>query len=223
MSRVTLEAPWLRFDLGGEMRVLSWALNAPGFTQAREILWREVRNQDLCEDLDVQDWMTQELANRGAIGSVLMLTSRDVARFHESQAQVGAVTVDAVATVGLSNGERIGRREDYSTRDWNWGTINVGLRISAGLTQGALLEAMSIAVQARTAAVMDARFTLPSGAITTGTGTDCMAIAAPAGDLPYAGLHTEVGEAIGRAVYDAVWAGTETWINETEARKRARA
>ncbi|WP_338091677.1 MULTISPECIES: adenosylcobinamide amidohydrolase [Phaeobacter] len=84
------------------------------------------------------------------------------------------------------------------------------LRLSEGLTHAGLIEAMSIAVQARTAAVMEAGIVLPSGTA-TGSGTDCVAVAAPAGATPYAGLHTATGEAIGKAVYQAVHLGALEW------------
>ncbi len=45
------------------------------------------------------------------------------------------------------------------------------------------------------------------GGLATGTGSDCIAIAAPPGQAAFAGLHTEIGEALGRVVYDAVAAG----------------
>ena len=215
MSAVQLDAPWLSFDLGAEMQVLSWSINAPGLTRASRILWREVHNSDLPPDLDVGEWVDRELAAKGAAQTVLMLTSRDVRRFEHRRRQVGAVTVEALATVGLANAERVGSRVDYAGRDW--GTINIGVRIDQGLTQAGLLEAMSIAVQARTAAVMDARVQLPTG-IATGTGTDCVAIAAPEGSAMYSGLHTELGEAIGGAVYDAVLAGAQVWIRENQHR-----
>lgn len=208
MAAVSLDWPWIEFDLGAPMQVLSWAVNRPGLVTARRILWREVRNQDLPPDLNVQDWYAGELDKRGRADAVAFLTSRDLRHFREAEATAGDVHAHAVATVGLSNAERVGRRADYSRRDW--GTINVGLRLSAGLTQAGLIEAMSIAVQARTAAVMDAACDLPTG-IATGTGTDCAAVAAPAGDTAYAGLHTEVGEAIGRAVYEAVLQGALDW------------
>lgn len=219
-SIVTLDAPWLCFDLGTPMQVLSWSVNRPGFVEAQRILWREVSNRDLSPDLDVMTWVGDELAAYDAVDAVLMLTSRNITCFDETRVKVGATEVHVLATVGLSNGERVGHRVDYSGH--NWGTINIGLRISTGMTQAALLEAMSIAVQARTAAVMDAAFMLPTG-VATGTGTDCVAIAAPKGEQPYAGLHTEIGEAVGRAVYDAVTAGAQHWMTETEERRRARA
>ncbi|MGB3417794.1 MAG: adenosylcobinamide amidohydrolase, partial [Mesorhizobium sp.] len=50
----------------------------------------------------------------------------------------------------------------------------------------------------------------------TGTGTDCIVVAAPAGEPgeAFAGLHTAVGAAIGRAVHDAISQACATWIGE---------
>lgn len=218
MGRVTLERPWIEFDLGAEMQVLSWAVNRPGLVTARRILWREVRNSDLPHDLDVTEWFAGELERKDNADAVAFLTSRDVRRYCESTAEVEDISAHAVATVGLSNAERVGSRMDYS--NCNWGTINVALHLSQGLTHTGLIEAMSIAVQARTAAVMEAGITLPSGTA-TGTGTDCVAVAAPNGATPYAGLHTITGEAIGRAVYQAVHIGAQEW--KTTNRRAAHA
>ncbi|KIC17014.1 adenosylcobinamide amidohydrolase [Leisingera sp. ANG-Vp] len=208
MPTVTLDRPWLEFDLGADMQVLSWAVNRPGLVTARRILWREVRNSDLPRDLDVTEWFSDELSARNSSDAVAFLTSRDVRRHCQASAEVEGIQAHAVATVGLSNAERVGSRMDYASR--NWGTINVALHVSQGLTQAGLIEAMSIAVQARTAAVMEAGVALPGGTA-TGTGTDCVAVAAPAGATPYAGLHTATGEAIGKAIYQAVHAGALEW------------
>ena len=207
--RVTLDRPWLEMDLGRQVRVLSWSLTRPGFVTARRILWREVRNADLPEDLDVLGWFHGELAARGAGDAVAMLTSRHLEAFETAQATVEGVTAFCLATVGLSNAERIGTRLDRSGKDW--GTINVALHLDLPLSEAALLELMSIATQARTAAVMEAGLDLPTGRA-TGTGTDCIAVAAPAGDTPFAGLHTPQGEAAGRAVHTAVRCGAQVWM-----------
>ncbi|MEL6648635.1 MAG: adenosylcobinamide amidohydrolase [Pseudomonadota bacterium] len=209
MSSVTLARPWLHFDLGQPMQVLSWAINRPGFVTADRILWREVRNVDLPVDLDVDAWLADELAAHGALDAVTFLTSRGLQHFNDAHACVGEVEAHAVATVGFSNAERVGHRVDRSGA--HWGTINVAVRLNIGLTQAALLEAMSIAVEARTAAVIDVGHKTPKG-ISTGTGTDCVAVASPEGAVRYAGLHTEIGEAVGRAVYDAVHQGAENWV-----------
>lgn len=209
MSRVLLDRPWLEFDLDGPKQVLSWAINRPGFVTAERILWREVRNADLTLDLDVDAWLDSQLETRGKPDAVALLTSRDIRFFTESRVNIGETTAHAVATVGFSNAERIGHRLDRSETDW--GTINVALCLSSPLTQAALLETMSLVVQARTAAVMDAGLHLPIG-IATGTGTDCVAVASSQGTERYAGLHTEIGEATGRAVYEAVAQGAKDWL-----------
>ncbi|MGH1356131.1 MAG: adenosylcobinamide amidohydrolase [Thalassovita sp.] len=206
---VTLDRPWISFDLGAEMRVLSWAINRPGLVRARQILWREVRNADLPPDLDVHDWLHGVLQDRNALDAVCFLTSRDVRAMTQASVTVGAVTADAVATVGLSNAERIGTR--FERDPAAWGTINVAVRLNVGLTETALIEAISIATQARTTAVIEVGLDLPTG-IATGTGTDCIAIAAPDGDTQYAGLHTDVGVALGRAVYQAIQEGARDWM-----------
>jgi len=54
---------------------------------------------------------------------------------------------------------------------------------------------------------------LPTG-IATGTGTDCIAVASPPNALDYAGLHTESGEAIGHAVFDATFEGGRDWMRD---------
>jgi adenosylcobinamide amidohydrolase len=208
---VTVDRPWISFDLGQEMRVLSWALNRPGLVRAREILWREVRNADLPADLDVHDWLSGVLHERGATDAVCFLTSRDVRAVTQARAQSGDVTAHAVATVGLSNAERIGTR--FERDPAAWGTINVAVRVNVGLSETALLEAVSIATQARTTAVIEAGLQLPTG-IATGTGTDCIAVAAPEGDALYAGLHTDVGVALGGAVYQAMQQGTRAWMQK---------
>ena len=206
---VTLDRPWLEMDLGADMRVLSWSLNAPGFVTARHILWREVRDADLPRDFDVDGWFRRELAARDRAQAVGLLTSRNVEAFDLAEHTADGIHARAVATVGFSNAERIGTRLDRGGKDW--GTINVAVQVDAGLTDAALIETLSIATQARTAAVMEAGYDLPTGRA-TGTGTDCIAVAAPQGDVAFAGLHTAVGEAVGAAVFEAVSRGARVWM-----------
>jgi adenosylcobinamide amidohydrolase len=112
--------------------------------------------------------------------------------------------------VGLSNAERVGHRVVESAE---YGTINLLAVADAPLSDAALVELLSIATQARTTAVMEHGPHLPSGRA-TGTGTDCIVVAAPPGAERYAGLHTEVGEAVGAAVYAAVASGVRDWMEE---------
>lgn len=216
MTALHHDHPWLTLDLGAEMPVLSWAVNRPGLVRARRILWREVRNADLPEGLDVEAWLTRELAARDALDAVCFLTSCNIAQVCESRADVDGIRARAVATVGLSNAESVGTRLPPAAH--GWGTINIAVQLSEGLTEGARIEALSLVAEARTAALVQSGLRLPTGPV-TGTGTDCIALAAPEGATRYAGLHTATGEALGRAVLDAMTRGIALWQQSDAARE----
>jgi len=218
MIRATLTRPWLVADLPRPMRVLSWAPFRPGYTTARAVVWREVKNADLPRDFDVESWFAREMqAWPDAVG---MLTSRDIGTYHLAGVTVDGITATCLATVGLSNAEAVGTRRPYHSADW--GTINLCTAVDAALTETAQLEALSIAVQARTAAVMEAGLTLPTGTA-TGTGTDCAALACDPGDTRYAGLHTAIGEAVGAATRRAITAAAADWQVWRKAEEERRA
>jgi len=87
----------------------------------------------------------------------------------------------------------------------------------------ALAEALGVATEARTAAVLDGRVPsrrASSGSLATGTGTDCIVVAAPeAGpSLRWVGKHTLAGALLGGAVREAVARGVRRWIAEEVAR-----
>lgn len=210
---VTLARPWLTLDLGCAHRVLSWSLTRPGFVKADTILWREVRNADLPRDFDVERWLQQELEHRGQQDAVTLLTSRDLDAYEVADVTIEGLSARCVATVGLSNAERIGRRVDRSGQDW--GTINVAVQVTQPLQDSALVELISITAQARTVAITEMAHTLPTG-VATGTGTDCIAVAAPEGETAFAGMHTAVGEAVGHVVYTAVSAGAQVWMQRVK-------
>jgi len=206
--KIFLDRPWLIFDLGMQMRVLSWAINKPGFVNAHRIVWREVCNADLPIGVDVYKWLSDTLREKGEIESVAFLTSRNIQRFKTAITCVDSITTVAVATVGLSNAERVGFR--CKGKQTSYGTINIAAQLDKPLSEFALIEALSIAVQARTTAILDSDISTICGRA-TGTGTDCVAIAAPIGNTDYAGLHTDIGESLGHAVYEAVYTGAEEW------------
>ncbi len=206
---IALARPWLEVRLPRPMRCLSWAPARSGLVTADRVLWREVRDSDLTEDLDAAAWLRTELAARGAADAVGLLTSRNVARYRVAEAEVEGVRATCCATVGLTNAERVGRRRAGAPK--GRGTINLVCATDAALTEPAQLEALSVATQARTAAVIEAGHRVATG-VATGTGTDCIVLACRPGETPYAGTHTAVGEAVGRAVAEAVRAGVAEWI-----------
>ena len=101
------------------------------------------------------------------------------------------------------------------------GTINLLVRLSTPLSPAAMVEAISIAAEARTAAVTAAGWpSRRSGNIATGTGTDCIAIAAPVegSAQPWCGKHTAEGSAIGQATLAVIDTGVQTWIAQRSER-----
>lgn len=216
MITVTLDRPWLDVRLPRPMRAVSWAPVGGGTTTTDRVLWREVRNADLTPDFDALGWFADQMAGR-APGAVGMMTSRDIGGWREGRAEVEGIRAHAVATVGLSNAEAVGSRLPWHPADY--GTINLLVALDCALTEAAQLEAISIAVQARTAAVMAAGLHLATG-LATGTGTDCVVLACDPGTVPHAGLHTAVGEAVGAAARAAMVAGVADWLDWLAEKRR---
>ena len=155
----------------------------------------------------------------GASTAVGMMTGAQVARAGHTTLRRDGLAVGAWCTAGCSNALRVGDRATAGvprardakcpqTRPNAPGTINIIVTISQPLTRSAMAEALQIAVEARVAAVSEAAVTsTQSGGIATGTGTDCIVVAAPvaaqsdrANTIIYCGKHTLPGELIGRAV-----------------------
>lgn len=212
--------PWLVARFDGPCTVLSWSANRPGFVTATRVAWLEVTGSEVACLGDPGAFLDTRLEAAKLRGAVGLMTARDVRRHHLARATVEDVTVEVLTTVGLTNGERIGRRacDPATPARLPIGTINTLVHVSRRLTRGAMIEASSLATQARTLAVIEAGVTR-EGVVVTGTGTDCIALACPTvGDAdPHAGLHTAVGEAIGHAVLDATRAGVAGWLADAAA------
>lgn len=213
-------AKTLAVRFAAEQAVLSWSLTRPGFVRADTIAWLEVSEADLPIGVDPAALLRERLTTAGYGDAVQMMTSRDVTKHHQAVRQSGEATGFCLATVGLANAGRVGADTPHSGQA---GTINLVAHIDQPLDEAGLIEALSIATEARTAAVIDLGWTR-DGLVVTGTGTDCIAVACPVADQreTYAGLHTDAGRAIGGAVYDAVLAGGREWVNEkTDGRQRS--
>jgi adenosylcobinamide amidohydrolase len=147
--------------------------------------------------------------------AVGLMTTRDLASHVDAIARRGELSARCIATVGLGNALRAGDPPGRSVP----GTINLLCRVSVALSPEAQLEALALAAEARTLAVREAGVaSTRSGAPASGTGTDCIVIAAPradgvpgragsAGHAGYAGKHTAIGHVIGAAVLDATRRG----------------
>lgn len=204
---------WLIARFATEHATASWAIVGGGMHTAREVGWLQVRDGDLSPDLDPAALLRARLAAQGIPGAVGLLTTRRLDSYVDVTRRHDEVAARCIATVGLSNALRAGDPPGSSRP----GTINLLCRVSVALSAEALLEALALAAEARTLAVREA--VVPSartGRPASGTGTDCIVIAAPAqgAAAAYAGKHTAIGHVIGAAVHEATRRGVDDWLRE---------
>ena len=182
----------------------SWAIVNGGRVVAPAVAWYFIQAPEYHELAEPAAFLRRKLEQAGEPDAVGLLTSR--ARYGQVEASVqhSGIQAQCTATIGLSNGMRIGDEPTYVAT----GTINLVCAVSANLTPECALEGLAMAAEARTAAVMDA-----TGGEYTGTGTDCIVVAHPAQgpEHRYAGKHTPLGHGIGRAVYQSVLRGVQEW------------
>lgn len=206
-------APWLVAEFETKQRMLSWSITHPGFCDNDRVAWLEVRNSDLNPNIDAQEYMLGMLHKNKLGGALGLMTSRYIEHHHFAERIDGFVKAQCLTTLGLSNGAHVGF-PDAEKSFAQVGTINSLCALNVPLSDGAMIEASSIATQARTAALMDFyRTNLPNMPVVTGTGTDCIVIASPmaGSNTMFAGLHTNVGKALGEAVYGATLEATTVW------------
>tara|TARA_R110002096_G_scaffold16898_3_gene57773 strand:+ start:39909 stop:40421 length:513 start_codon:yes stop_codon:yes gene_type:complete len=151
-----------------------------------------------------------------AIGLLTSAPLRDYCAVQETRDGHTAV---ALATVGLSNALAVGDPPNINPR--SFGTINVLAWFSHGLSQSATVEALSIAAEARTTAVLEAKVqSRVSEEFASGTGTDCIVVASPVSpeEHSYAGKHTNAGSLLGQTCLAAVRGGISKWRTRSKSR-----
>lgn len=191
--------------------VLSWAIVGGGRRLASAVFWYQVKAGELRPPVEPREFLEKRMSEAEISDAVGLLTSRNIDSFVDCERCEGERWARCVATVGLSNALRAGDPPGIPEKI---GTINLLCQISHPLTEEAFLEAMAVAVEARSAAVLEAA--VPSSRTeepATGTGTDCVVIAAPVLGMreKYVGKHTVMGHLIGAAVLSAVSRGVREW------------
>jgi adenosylcobinamide amidohydrolase len=211
-----LSGRWLVVRFPEPHAVLSWAIVNGGRRTATAVVWHEVRDAELRPPVRPEWLLRERLGAAGLEGAVGLLTSRALSRHVVAERSAAGVGARCVATVGLGNALRVGDPLGPAARI---GTINLVCQLSVPLADEGLVEALSIAAEARTLAVLACGIpSRVSGAPATGTGTDCIVVAAPErpGGASYAGKHTAIGHAVGAAVHEAVARGAAAWIAENQ-------
>jgi adenosylcobinamide amidohydrolase len=169
-----------------------------------------VTRDELKPPVDPREFLKMRLAEASIPQAVGLLTSADLEGYGDDERTGEGITVRSLATVGLANALRVG---DLPRLPEPVGTINLFCQVSRPLSKEAFLEALSLASEARTTALLESGvLSAESGLPATGTGTDCIVIAAPlSGEtLCYAGKHTLAGHLLGASALEAVRSGMKT-------------
>ncbi len=140
-----------------------------------------------------------------------LMTAAKVEAFTEWFLMASGAWVHAVATVGLTNTRSVLDAADVElgARCFSLGTVNLVVATNALPTIGGRSQAIHIAASAKAAAFRDAGVqSRKSERSADLTGTDCLVVGA-SGEIEedQCGLHTVLGEMIGRAVYASVTEG----------------
>lgn len=207
---IRCDGPWMVARFERPRRCLSWAVVNGGAVHSDTVAWLFLQQNEIANCHDVPAWFHERLAAAGLENAVGLLTSRRRHAFVESGA---GTECHVVATVGLSNALAAGDPVSAPQP----GTINVVGELQHRLTHVAALEALALASEARTAAMLEAAVpSIVSGRPASGTGTDCIVIAhaAEGHAEPYCGKHTHLGHLIGARVREAVAAGVRQWLEE---------
>jgi adenosylcobinamide hydrolase len=218
-----IEGHTVVIDLGKVRPVLSSAPRGGGFLRTRYILNHQVSANPMCATATWPPHVWEDPARYlGRVARSLDVDRRCVAFMTavplEHQVLVQEydeeLWVEAFVTVGLSNAVRAGEPVPVvSLAQPHLGTINIVLVTNAALPAAAMVCALQVAVESKTAALLANQVRSWSGrSEATGTGTDALAIAS--GDGPfirYSGTHTKVGSMLGRAVSQAVHEGIVRW------------
>lgn len=212
---VVRRGEWLVVDFPKPYLTLSWAVLGGGKKLARSVVWLRVNGRDLEPGVDASEYLRSRMPDdRKGEDVVGLLTSAELDAYADIRKEYGDYEVRSIATVGLSNAVRIG---DPPTAFHGIGTINLLCVISRPLSYEAHLEALSLASEARTLAVIESQIESSlSHRPATGTGTDCIVVAVPEAEAgaageKYAGKHTVLGHLIGQAVYEAARDAISRW------------
>ena len=205
---------WLVAEFAEPWMVLSWAIVNGGWQQTAEVAWLFLKLNEISCLEEPASWMRGQMRAEGLSGAVGFLTTRRAHCWVEAEAVEGECRAWAVGTVGMSNARRVGDAADYHGAG---GTINQLVCCSQALTVEAALEVLALTSEAKALAAMESGVKSgKSGMACTGTGTDYLALAWPAGGVceTYGGKHTAVGAAAGRAAYELVRDGIRIWREE---------
>jgi adenosylcobinamide hydrolase len=197
------------------LKILSSALLNGGLVEANGIINVQVPEGSGSDKSDMhwsgpEDFLVKaarelRLPNEKVVGLMTAAKMKNVMAFNEKYDDVAlAVFVTAGATVAVTAGEPAASKSSHLQKI---GTINIIVIVDGNLTEGAMVEIIKTATEAKTVALREldirSRF---SGDLATGTLTDSVAVGCSKKGEPiqYAGTFTIIGELIGKCVREGV-------------------
>lgn len=196
-------------DLGKRRRILSSAPRGGGFVRSRYVLNYQVpanpisiSNASSSKCGNASRYLRRIAETVGADSRcVALMTAVPMKHLVALREEAAGLWVEGFLTVGVTNAVRAGEPTAHNRADGP-GTINIVLVTNARLATSAMVCAVQVATEAKTAALFKARVPSCTGrAGATGTGTDVTVVVSGEGPyLRYSGTHTELGAMIGRLV-----------------------
>ena len=218
----------LVIDLGAVHRVLSSAPRGGGLVRARSILNHQVAANPVVRRpppdgkpagrapwSDPARYLGTLATELGAESPCVgLMTAVPVKQLVGLREESDGIWVECFCTVGVTNAAKAGEPAFFAgsgRRCCSAGTINIVLVTNATLSVPAMVGAVQVATESKTAALMDRGVPSRAGhGGATGTGTDTVVVACRLRDGPrlhYSGTHTLIGAMIGRLVGRCVQTG----------------
>ena len=210
-------------------QVISSAILNGGIVQASHLVNLRVPKRSASLEEAPEITLAKYCVDAGWSGTIVgMMTAASMDSFRIAKKTVQDIDIVVLVTSGLSNPRRVGDRAEHRemiTQSKEIGTINIMVMTSTTLTGPAMVEALTIATEAKSAALLESGIRSPvSNKIATGTGTDSIAIVSGHSQetVRYCGKHVLFGEILGRLVTDAVTSSINwrlTQISDTNTRE----
>lgn len=185
----------LLIDLKNPVRSLGTTIYGGGLNHIGSVIFRRV---DKCFSNPSPHSYAREIARSlGRESSAVFLTAVDVSRYIYSRAEDSGISVEGIATIGLTHPACIGGEP------WGGGigTINIFILTSVGLSNTGLADLLRTVSEVK-AGYLSILGLSCGGLPAVGTVSDATLVASPGGSIDYAGLGTPVGRLVSRVLRD---------------------
>jgi adenosylcobinamide hydrolase len=203
--------------------IMSSSLLGGGFQRKRHLVNMQVPLDYGCDHamLDVEHRVRK--LDLPVADTAAMMTAAYVHHVVESSAEGEQFQLRCYVTAGVSNAARAGvKRQTFP--GYQAGTINIIVVVDGRMAETALVNAVITITEAKTAALQELGIRDEEGRLATGTTTDAVIVAATqneryTGVHHFAGVATELGNAMAVAVYESVLGAVRKYLEWQEQKE----